>query len=103
MGGGCPHARLERNSLHPGVCFTQQLVGAVLNPTGHIGISRATVGRVVLESTVFGRVVRGRNYDSVGEMLFTPAVVSQNGVRNRWGGGNAVVGLNDGFYRVGRE
>ena len=103
MRGSRLHRRLERDALHPCVAGAQQLVRAVLNPAGDVRIGRAAIGRVVLEAAVLGWIVRRRNHDAVGKMLFASAVVNQNGVRNGWRGRVAVVRLNDSFNAVGRE
>ena len=96
-------ADVERHALYAGVVGTQQFVGAILNPAGDIGVRRTAVGRVVLEATVFRRVVRGSDNDAVGKMVFAAAVVNQNRVRYDGGGRDSVVLLNDGFDVVGGQ
>ena len=43
--------------------------------------------RVVFEAPVIGRIMRRRDYDTVGQSRFSPAVVTQNRVGDGWGRG----------------
>ena len=49
--------RVQRNAFHALQAGGQQFVGAVLHHFGDVGISRAAVWRVVLDTTIFRRVV----------------------------------------------
>src|SRR5271166_4971219 len=93
----------EWNSLDPHVPRSQQFVRPVLDPAGHVGIGGAAVGRVVLEASILGRIVRRRDDDAVGEMIlvFATAVVNENGARDYGGRRYAVVFLDDRLYVVG--
>ena len=51
--------RRERHALHSHIAGAQQLVRPILNPLGDVGVGRAAVGRVVLESAFIRRIVRG--------------------------------------------
>src|SRR5262249_41597254 len=75
----------------------QKLVGTVLDPLGHVGIGWTAVGWVILEATVLRRVVRRRDDNAVGEMLFSATVVDENSVRDNRRWGYSIVLLNDGF------
>ena len=54
-----------------------------LDPAGDVGVGRAAVRRVVLEAAVFGRIVRRRDDDAVGEPAGAAAVVDEDRVRDR--------------------
>ena len=73
------------------------------DPSGHVGIGRAAVGRVVLEAAVLGRVVRRRDDDAVREVLVAAAVVDEDGPRDDRRRRHAVVALNDGLDAVRRQ
>jgi hypothetical protein len=60
--------------------MSEQSVCLGLDPVGHVRISRAAVGRIVLESPVLGRVMRGGDDNAVGQTTPALAIVSQNGV-----------------------
>ena len=49
------------------IAGAQQFIGAVLNPARDVGIGRASFRRIVFEAAIFGRIVRRRDDDSVGE------------------------------------
>ncbi len=70
----------ERNALDRTELFFEQRVGAVLNPTGDLGLGGTTVGRVVLEAAVAGRVVGRRDDDPVGEIRSAGAIVGEDGM-----------------------
>ncbi len=69
------------NTIQPGF---QQCVGPCFDPASDVGIGRAAVGRVVLETTVVWRIMRGRDDDAVGHTCAPPLVVDQNGMRHGW-------------------
>src|SRR5258705_480533 len=50
--------RGKRYPLDPGIALAQEQVRAPLNPSRHVGVGGAPVGRVVFEAAVLGRVVR---------------------------------------------
>ena len=81
---------------------SQQRVGAVFYHFGDVGISRAAVWRVVLDTTIFRRVVGRGDHNAVRQRT-TFFVVHQNSVgdRRRWG--EAVVFLHDHVDAVGRQ
>ena len=73
----------KRHGLHARQSGLQQLVGAALHGSGHVGIGGTTAGWVVFEAAVVGRVVRGRDDDAVGEVACAATVVGEDGVRDR--------------------
>jgi hypothetical protein len=58
---------VEANTLNTSVAGTQEIVSAVLNPVGDVGIGRSSIRRVVLEAAVAGWVVRRGNDDAVSD------------------------------------
>ena len=62
--------------------FSQERVRGLLDPAGDVGVGRAAGGRIVFEAAVFGRVVRGRDDDPVGQPGRAAAVVAKDGVRD---------------------
>src|ERR1700689_5695100 len=82
VSGRGAHRLIKRNSFDPCICCSQQFVRAILYPTGHVGIGWAAVGRVVLESSILGWIMRRRNHDAVSEMLLATTVVNQNRSRD---------------------
>src|SRR6476620_10454203 len=69
----------------------QQLIGAAFNQSCYVGVSGPTIGRVVFEAAVRRRIVRRRNDDPVGQMIFTIPIINENGSRDDRRGGEAVV------------
>src|SRR5258705_13677773 len=59
-----------------------QLVGFVLNPLGYAGVRWSAARRIVLDSAVFGWIVRRRDDYPVGKTFRSSAVVSENRVRH---------------------
>src|SRR4030095_5510326 len=53
----------------------QQFVGPALAPPFYVGVSGPAIGRVVLEASVCRWVVRRRDDNAVGEMLFPILVI----------------------------
>ncbi len=93
----------EAHSLHSCVAVSQKRISPVLDPPGHVGVSRAPIGRVVLEPTILRRVVRGSYDNAVGEMLGARAVIDQDGARDDRGRCESVVSLDDRLHVVGRQ
>ena len=89
--------------LTPALLLAQQFVGPILDPTGDVGVGRAAVGRVVLEAAVFGRIVRRRDDDAVGQVLGAAAVVDEDRLRDDGRRRDAVVALDDRLDAVGGE
>src|SRR5262249_25167511 len=81
----------------------QQLVSAALNPLCYVGVSGTTIGRIVLETAVRRRVVRRRDDDAVGEILFTIPVINENCSRDNRRRSEAVISLDDSFNTICRE
>jgi hypothetical protein len=93
----------EAHSLHPGIAVPQKFVGPVLDPLGHVSISRTTVRRVVLETAVLGRVVRRGDDNAVREMLGARAVVDEDRARDDRGRCKSAVTLDDCLHPIGRQ
>src|SRR5271170_5049101 len=101
---GCSTERTrERNPLDACIARPQQIIRPVLDPLRHLGIGRTAVGGVVLEASVFRRVVRRRNYDAVSEMLLAAAVIDKNGSRDDGSRSDALALLDDRLHVVRRE
>ena len=84
VGGGGFQGLLVAHALDPAQLVGQQLVGLGLDPFGDIGIGRATIGRVVLETAAFWRIVRRRNHYSIRQAAGAATVVADDGVGNGW-------------------
>ncbi len=98
----------ERHPFHTGQTRFQNGVGTVLHPLGDLPFGGATVGRVVLEATIFRRVVGRSDHHAVGARCrlagpFFARVVAQDGVGDDRGRGEAEASLNAGFNAVGRQ
>src|SRR6202040_2297294 len=90
----------ETDALDAFVTAAQQLVRAVLNPVGDVGVGRASVRWIVFETAVGWRVVRRGDNDAVRKSFRATPVVSKDGVRNDRSRREAVVALNKCFYPV---
>ena len=53
----------------PALFASQQFIGPILHPRGHVSVGRSAVGRVVFEAAVLRRIVRRRDDDPVGQVL----------------------------------
>ncbi|SLT11864.1 Uncharacterised protein [Klebsiella pneumoniae] len=80
----------------------QQFVSAILYHFGDVGIRRAAVRRVVLNTAIFRRVMRRRDHDAVCQRT-TFFVVHQDGIGNGRRRGETVVFLHDNINAVGRQ
>ncbi len=78
----------------------QQFVSAILDHFGDVGIRRAAVRRVVLDTAIFRRVMRRRNHDAVRQRTAF-FVVHQDGIGNGRRRGKTVVFLHDNINAVG--
>ena len=74
------------NPMHALQAILQKLIRPGFDPTGHANVGGPAVGWVVLESSVVGRVVRGRNDNAIRQAGSTLTVISQYRVRDRRGG-----------------
>src|SRR4029077_5514246 len=85
---------IKINTLNALLTGAQQLVRAVLNPVGDIGVGRSSVRWIVFETAIGWRVVRRGDDDAICKSLRPTPVVPKNGVRNyrRWR--EAVISLN---------
>ena len=106
VAGGVLQGLLPSVPAHALEPVAQQLVRAVGDPRGRLGVRGAAVGRVVLEAAVARRVVARGDDDAVGPtgIVRRPApVVDQDRVRDRRGGGVAVERVDLGRHVVARE
>ncbi|MNC27204.1 hypothetical protein D3C75_753690 [compost metagenome] len=80
----CP-GFIQRDAFYIFQTRGQQCVGAIFNHFGDVGISRTTIWRIVFDTTIFRRVVRRRDDDTIG-LCATVFVMRQNSVRDgrRW-------------------
>ena len=101
VGGDGLDRRREGYPFDAGIARAQQDVRSALNPPGHVGIGRTTVGWVVLETAVLGRVVRRRNDDAVREVLVAAAVIDQDRPRDDRRRRDTPIALNDRLDAVG--
>lgn len=81
----------------------QNLVGALGDCVGGVGVGWAAVGRVVFEAPVRGRVVRRRHDDPVGRRVGATAVVGEDGVADRRGRRIPVAAVHHRYYVVGGQ
>ena len=93
---------VERNTLHALQTGGQQFIRAVLHHFSHVGIGRAAVWRVVLNTAIFRRVVRRGDNDTIRQRAAF-FVMHQNRVGNRRRRGETVVFLNDHINTVRRQ
>ena len=94
---------LEPHPFYAGIAAPQKVIGAVLDPPGHVDIGRTSVSRVVLEAAVLRRVMRRGDDNAVGELLASPAIVDEDRVRDDRRRRHPVVLLDDGVHAVGGE
>ena len=80
----------QRHPLHRLEPVAQDLVGALGDHAGGVGVGGAAVGRVVLEAAVARRVVRRGDDDAVGQVAVAAAVERQDRVADRRRRGVAV-------------
>ena len=80
--GGAPSLG-DRQAPDVAEAVRQQGIGLLLDPAGDVGVGRTTVGRIVLEAAIFGRIVRRRDDDAIGEPVPAAAIVHQDGLRHR--------------------
>ncbi len=100
MGGRRAERALVRHARDARVARAQQLVGAVLDPAGHVGVGGPAVGRVVLEAAVLRRVVRRGHHDAVRLVRGAAPVVDQDRVRDDRRRRDAVFPLDDGLHLI---
>ena len=71
---------IKIDTLNALLTGAQQLVRAVLNPVGDIGVGRSSVRWIVFEPAIGWRVVRRGDDDAICKSLRPTPVVTQNGV-----------------------
>lgn len=102
-GAGCGQGAGVRDAPYVLQAAGDDVVGAVLDPGGRLRTGGAAARRVVLETAVGGRVVRGGDHHAVGEAGRAVAVVGEDGVRDRRGGRVAVRLVDQDGHVVGGE
>src|SRR5262249_31251664 len=90
-------------SFHFAIAAAEDRVSAVLDPLGDVGVGGGAVGRGVFEAAVFGRGVRGRNDDPVGDFFGAAVVVDLNVAGDDGRRCEAVVFLDHGEVVVGGD
>src|SRR5215469_3634706 len=100
MGGRQTKRLVVCNSFYRFIIRAQQIVCPVLYPARNVRIGGTAVRRVVLETSIFRRIVGWCNDNPIGEVLSAPAVIDQNGVRNDGCGSYSVTLLNDGLDTI---
>ena len=93
----------ERHPFHASQTRFQNRVGTVLDPLGDLPFGGTTVRRVVLEATIFRRVVGRSDHHAVSSGSRFACIVAQDGVRDDRGRSKAEASLNAGFNAVGRQ
>ena len=83
--------------------FRQESIRFTLDPSSGNGLGRPAVRRVVLESSVFWRIVRRSDHDTVCKTGRQPPIVGQDGVRHDGSRCECTIAIDDGVYAVGRE
>jgi hypothetical protein len=77
-GGRCFDCLLIWNSFYFAVAVSQQIVRPILYPARDLSIRRTTVRRVVLETTIFRRIVGRCDDNAISQLNLSRAVVYQN-------------------------
>src|SRR5580692_4075292 len=95
MRAGGMDGPFERNAFYSFISCPQQMIGAILYPRRHIGIGRTSIGWVVLEASILGRIVRRRDDDAIGQMFFSIPVVNENRARDDGCWCDSILFLND--------
>ena len=85
---------LVGDALHTAKAGLEEFVRSRFDPAGDGARGRSSVGRVVLEAAVMGRIVRGGDDDAVGQSAFAPAVVCENRMGEH-GRGSVFIALRD--------
>ena len=103
LGGvGC-HGFVQRHPAHIQHIVGDDLVRTVLDPLGGDCVGWTAVGRVVLETAVFGRVVRRGNDHPVRLHAFVAGIPGQDGVRDNGRGGVLMVPVDMDLHPVASE
>lgn len=94
---------LDRNPFHPCKVVPEKLVRLRFNPTGNGLFRRPAVWQIVLETTIMGRIVGGRDDDAVGKSGLKSSVVRENRVGDRRGWGILIFSRNHDIDPLGRQ
>ena len=70
---------------------------------GYARVRRSAVRGVVLEASIIGRIVRGRDHNSIGEAGGPRPIETQNGVGNGRRGSEPAGGVHHHVNPIGRE
>ena len=95
---GC-HRFVEGDTLHAFQAIGHQCVGPVFHHFGDVSISRATIWRIVLDTTIFRRVMGRCNHDTVCQRA-TFFIVNQDGIGNGRRRSEAIVFLHNDINAV---
>jgi hypothetical protein len=98
---GRTKGRVVRKSLYASIVIAQQFIGTILYPSSNLGISGATVRRVVLKTPILRGVMRRRDDDAVRRVLLAMAVVDKDGSRDDGRRSYAILWLNEGLHIIG--
>ncbi len=96
----CLQRLLYSDSLNRFQLVFKDLVGSILDQVSHISIRRASVGRIVFESSVRGRVMGRSNDYAVTERFIRP-VAGQDGVGDNRSRGITVILCNTHRNSIG--
>ncbi len=94
---------LQWNPLDTPKATLEEAVRLRLDPIRDGVFRRPAAGRVVLEATVMGRIVRRRDHDTVGQPGRAPVVVGENRMRDDRGRGVFVSLREHDLHSVGRQ
>ena len=101
--GGRAKSLLERSPRHPSKTGPEESVCLLPDPISDLRFRRAAVRRVVLETTVVRRVVRGGYDYAVGQPRLPSLVVGEDRVGDHRGRGVLVSLRDHDLYPVRRE
>ena len=94
---------LDRHPFHTPKAVLKKLVCLRFDPIGDGALRRPAAWGVVLEATIMGRIVRGRDHDAVGESCLAPAVVGENRMRYDRGWRIFILLRDHDIHPVGRQ
>jgi hypothetical protein len=88
---------------HAAQAVSEDTVRLLGNPGRHISVGRSTMGWIVLEAAILGRIMRRRNDNTVGHPRLTAAVVRENRVGDNRSRRIAVVAIDHDLDTVGGQ
>ena len=97
----------DRHAFDCAIARGEQRVGRALNGTRHVGIGRATMGRVIFETAIIGRIMRRADNNAVSATPiapgFTTLIIGEDGVRDDRGRRIAALVIDHGLNAIGGE